>query len=217
MESWKEQKPVLPTMDSRRPIITIAGTTGVGKKSIVARIIGHADDVSLRFPCPWTIDTKYYTADVQIEVASFTDGECCSAHVSDSEALLLVFDVTHKESLHSLQNWIQGLDGNVPEVCLMLANRMDLLTDVSDPQHSWHGLAQDWCCHNLFEYIEVSSQLLLSAPLCTHHAEAHSDRADHILIALQVSALDPGLDASLSRDGDCQGVRRIISALQVSA
>ena len=91
----------LPTMDSRRPIITIAGTTGVGKKSIVARIIGHADDVSLRFPCPWTIDTKYYTADVQIEVASFTDGECCSAHVSDSEALLLVFDVTHKESLHS--------------------------------------------------------------------------------------------------------------------
>ena len=165
----KGQKPKLPIMDSRRPIITVAGTAGVGKKSIVARIIGHADDAALSFPCPWTIDTKYYTANVQIEVVSFTDGECCGAHVSDSEALLLVFDVTHKESLHSLQNWIQSLDGNVPEVCLMLANRMDLLVDVSDAQHSWHGLAQDWCCHNLFEYIEVSSWLLLSAP-CAHIA-----------------------------------------------
>ena len=53
--------------------------------------------------------------------------------------------------------------------------------------------------------------------LCTHRAEAHSDKVDYILIALQVSALDPGLDVSLSRDGDCQGVRRIISALQVRA
>ena len=151
-------------MDSGRPIITVAGTAGVGKKSIVARIIGHAEDVALSFPCPWTIDTKYYTADVQIEVIAFTKGECCSAHVGDSEALLLVFDVTDKDSLHSLQTWVQGLDGNVPEVCLMLANRVDVLTDVSDPQHSWHGLAQDWCCHNLFEYIEVYSKVLLSAP-----------------------------------------------------
>ena len=144
-------------MDSGLPIISIAGTAGVGKKSIVARILDHADGVGLSFPCPLTIDNKYYTADVQIEVVSFTKGERCSAHVSDSEALLLVFDVTDKDSMHSLQNWVQGLDGNVPEVCLMLANRMDLLPDISDSQHSWHGLAQDWCCHNLFEYIEVKS------------------------------------------------------------
>ena len=156
-----------PTMDSECPIITIAGTAGVGKKSIAARILGHAHDVALSFPCPWTIDTKYYRVDVQIEVVPFTEGECCSAHVSDSEALMLVFDVTDRDSLHSLQSWIQGLNGNVPEVCLMLANRMDLLPDVSDPQHSWHGLAQDWCCHNLFEYIEVSLYFLLST-LCAH-------------------------------------------------
>ena len=156
-------------MDSRRPTIIIAGTAGVGKKSVAARITGHADDVlPSATPCPWTIDTKYYTADVQIEVVSFTEGECCNAHVGDSEALLLVFDITDKRTAcTACRSWIQGLDGNVPEVCLMLANRMDLLTDVSDPQHSWHGLAQDWCCHNLFEYIEVRSQLLLSAP-CAH-------------------------------------------------
>ena len=164
MQSCKGQEPTLQSMDSRRPTIIIAGTAGVGKKSVAARITGHADSVALNTPCPWTIDTKYYTADVQIEVVSFTEGECCNAHVGDSEALLLVFDITDKDSLHSLQSWIQGLDGNVPEVCLMLANRMDLLTDVSDPQHSWHGLAQDWCCHNLFEYIEVSLYLLLSPP-----------------------------------------------------
>ena len=34
---------------------------------------------------------------------------------------------------------------------------------------------------------------------------------------LQVSAVNPEVDASLSRDGDSQGIRRIVSALQVTS
>lgn len=148
-------------MSSGSPVITVAGTPGVGKKSIAARLLGLAEGHATTFPCTWRLDTKYYTADVQIKVESLSAEEPCSSQVANSEALLLVFDVTDEQSLHSVRRWTQSLNGNLPEVCLMLANRMDLLAadHSSQPEQSWHGQAQDWCCKNLFEYIEVGCAL----------------------------------------------------------
>ena len=143
-------------MASELPIITIAGAAGVGKRSIAARLLGLADDHNISLPCNWHLDTKYYTSDVQIRLATISHDEpCSSGQVADSEALLLVFDVTEEESMHSLQRWVESLNGDLPEVCLMLANRMDLLAPDSSASEGWHEQAQDWCCQNLFEYIEV--------------------------------------------------------------
>jgi len=144
-------------MASEMPIVTIAGAAGVGKKSIAARLLDHADGHEASLPCTWRLDTKYYTADVQIRAVTVNPEEPCSSHTADSEALLLIFDVTEEESMHSLQRWMEGLTGDLPDVCLMLANRVDLLAsaDSSASEPSWHEQAQDWCCHNLFEYIEV--------------------------------------------------------------
>lgn len=143
-------------MASGVPTLTIAGAAGVGKKSIAARLLGLAHGQEISLPCTWQLDTKYYTADVQIEVAIVSHDEPCrSSQVADSEALLLVFDVTTEDSMDTIQKWMESLDSNIPEVCLMLANRMDLLATGSSASEGWHEQAQDWCCQNLFEYIEV--------------------------------------------------------------
>lgn len=147
-----------PKMDSEYPVITIAGVAAVGKKTIAARLLGLAEGHEITFPCPWTLDTKYYTANVQIRAVSVSHDVPCSAQLAGSEALLLVFDVTDEQSVQSLQRWIQEINGDLPEVCLMLANRVDLLAapETSSREQSWHEQAQDWCCQNYFEYIEVS-------------------------------------------------------------
>ena len=143
-------------MASGAPTLTIAGAAGVGKKSIAARLLGLAHDQEINLPCTWHLDTKYYTADVQIEVHTVSHDEpCSSTQVADSEALLLVFDATSEDSMLTVEKWMEGLDSSVPEVCLMLANRIDLLANGSSASEGWHKQAQDWCCQNLFEYIEV--------------------------------------------------------------
>ena len=145
------------------PTLTIAGGPGVGKRSIAGRLLGLADAQQVSLPSTWHLDTRYYTAEVQIEVAAISHDEPRSSQVADSEALLLVFDVTKEDSMHSLQRWVESFEGCLPEVCLMLANRMDLAAD-SSASEGWHEQAQDWCCQNLFEYIEVRSHVIAQAP-----------------------------------------------------
>ena len=150
-------------MASDLPILTIAGAAGVGKKSIAARLLGH----EATLPCTWHLDTKYYTADVQIRAAAISHDEACSSsQLADSEALLLVFDVTEEDSMYSLLRCIGSLNGSPPEVCLMLANRMDKLAVGSTASEGWHEQAQDWCCQNLCEYIEVSCRARSQTCLC---------------------------------------------------
>jgi hypothetical protein len=158
-------------MDSDCPVITIAGVAAVGKKTIAARLLSLAEGHEITFPCPWTLDTKYYTANVQIRAVSVSHDVPCSAQLAGSEALLLVFDVTDEQSVQSLQRCIQDFNGDLPEVCLMLANRVDLLAapQISSREQSWHEQAQDWCCQNCFEYIEVSdiwAQCVRACILC---------------------------------------------------
>ena len=160
------QRTTSALMASGLPTLTIAGAAGVGKRSIAACLLGLADAQEGSLPSTWHLDTRYYTANVQIKVAAVSHDEPCnSGQLADSEALLLVFDVTKEESMHSLQRWLEGFDGDLPEVCLMLANRMDLLAVDSSASEGWHEQAQDWCCQNLFEYIEVESLITPQAPI----------------------------------------------------
>ena len=212
-------------MQATIPCILVVGCADVGKKTLILRITGSSDQ---QVPILWTIDTKYYIAQ-----AKFVSRECSSDNSQlsrDCESLILVFDAEREETFRAAKQWLADQNIN-PEISLLVANKSELLRHDGGAvqRQPWHGEAQDWCCEHLFEYIEVISGDLhfvnallewcsalnahpMQALIASHLSLSLSQ--PHFIIYLQVSAADEEADESLQLDGDPQGVKRVLEALE---
>ncbi|XP_068578742.1 alpha- and gamma-adaptin-binding protein p34 isoform X2 [Cebidichthys violaceus] len=101
---------------------------------------------------PWTINNKYYTADVRLCVVPSTFN--MSSEIAQSmQAFIAYFDSTVKDGLEKLLPWISVVEDLAPEVLILVCER------VSENGVSRHE-AQQWCLAHAFELVELNPQEL---------------------------------------------------------
>ncbi len=164
--------------------VLMVGERSVGKFSLIAALQPdipakcHFDGYEL------LLDTKYYTAQVGVQVAgpgAFLQSEAVGAF----DAVMLVFDASRQESFDAIKRWSGRFDTSQAEIRLVVANKADLLLSAAQQtpaRPAWLEGAMDWACQELFEYIEVAATV-------------------------------PAVDTQLVLDGDRQGVARVAAAL----
>ncbi|XP_074822707.1 alpha- and gamma-adaptin-binding protein p34 isoform X2 [Natator depressus] len=166
-----------------------AGFAGEG---LVKSIIGTEDlaaDVStsggVRF-YPWTIDNKYYSADIHLCVVP--NKYLVTAEIAESvQAFVVYFDSTIKSGLESVSTWLPLAEEWLPEVMILVCDRV-----------SENGVnrqkAQEWCIKHSFELVELSPEELpdeddrnqgfgllstLAGANCSIGSEENQDRKPH--------------------------------------
>ncbi|KAI4327866.1 hypothetical protein L6164_020278 [Bauhinia variegata] len=135
-ESQKEPTPV-----ENRPSIFMIGSSNVGKRTLLSRFLSidfgdDSDSVYDEVVHGWTIDTKYYTADVSVWMAHLHDDlsvdDLPMFHQSD--ALVMVFDMNDLSSLTAIQDWVSRTDIQKFEILICIGNKVDLV-----PGHPVHA------------------------------------------------------------------------------
>ena len=141
-------------MEAPVPCVLVVGCAAVGKKTLISRITGSRSDQQVL----WTIDTKYYTAQAQILSVNIPPNNNHDSSAQDCESLILIFDAQREETFRQAKEWLIQQSVS-PEITLLVANKSELLRgpDGAVQRQTWHEEAQDWCCEQLFEYIEVRS------------------------------------------------------------
>ncbi|XP_019731587.1 alpha- and gamma-adaptin-binding protein p34 [Hippocampus comes] len=101
---------------------------------------------------PWTINNKYYTADVRLCAVSSTF--LMSSEIAQSmQAFIAYFDSTKKDGLEKLHPWISVVEDIAPEVLILVCDR------VCEDGVTRHA-AQQWCLSHSFELVELNPQEL---------------------------------------------------------
>ncbi|XP_070324799.1 alpha- and gamma-adaptin-binding protein p34 isoform X2 [Odocoileus virginianus] len=125
---------------------------------LVQHILGTEDVVvevtandAVRF-YPWTIDNKYYSADISLCVVP--DKSLVTAEIAESvQAFVVYFDSTQKSGLDSVSSWLPLAESWLPEVMILVCDRV-----------SENGVnrqkAQEWCIKHGFELVELSPEEL---------------------------------------------------------
>ncbi|XP_041794408.1 alpha- and gamma-adaptin-binding protein p34 [Chelmon rostratus] len=101
---------------------------------------------------PWTINNKYYTADVGLCVVPSTY-QMSSEIAQSMQAFIAYFDSTVKDGLEQLRPWISVVEDLAPEVLILVCDR------VSENGVTRHE-AQQWCLAHAFELVELNPQEL---------------------------------------------------------
>ncbi|KAJ8790352.1 hypothetical protein J1605_021429 [Eschrichtius robustus] len=101
---------------------------------------------------PWTIDNKYYSADINLCVVP--NKFLVTAEIAESvQAFVVYFDSTQKSSLDSVSSWLPLAEAWLPEVMILVCDRV-----------SENGVnrqkAQEWCIKHGFELVELSPEEL---------------------------------------------------------
>ncbi|XP_030282128.1 alpha- and gamma-adaptin-binding protein p34 [Sparus aurata] len=99
---------------------------------------------------PWTINNKYYTADVRLCVVPSTF-QMSSEIAQSMQAFIAYFDSTVKDGLEKLHPWISVVEDLAPEVLILVCDR------VCENGVSRHE-AQQWCLSHAFELVELNPQ-----------------------------------------------------------
>ncbi|XP_052479918.1 uncharacterized protein LOC105787381 isoform X2 [Gossypium raimondii] len=199
MEENKEGSTKLEAQDEtrKRPSIFIIGCPNVGKRTLISRLATvefegeEEEDSSQVVVRRWTINTKYYTADVSLCMAHLQDG--FSARTlpifNHSTALVMVFDMSNLSTLSALRDWVSYTDIQNFEILLCIGNKVDRipaegssLLGNEDPSSNIRKKILEWCIDHNIEFIEA----------CASNAE---------------------FDKCLSVDGDLQGVERLYGAI----
>ncbi|XP_033295819.1 alpha- and gamma-adaptin-binding protein p34 isoform X4 [Orcinus orca] len=125
---------------------------------LVQHILGTEDLIvevtandAVRF-YPWTIDNKYYSADINLCVVP--NKFLVTAEIAESvQAFVVYFDSTQKSGLDSVSSWLPLAEAWLPEVMILVCDRV-----------SENGVnrqkAQEWCIKHGFELVELSPEEL---------------------------------------------------------
>ncbi|XP_026979216.1 alpha- and gamma-adaptin-binding protein p34 isoform X2 [Sagmatias obliquidens] len=125
---------------------------------LVQHILGTEDLIvevtandAVRF-YPWTIDNKYYSADINLCVVP--NKFLVTAEIAASvQAFVVYFDSTQKSGLDSVSSWLPLAEAWLPEVMILVCDRV-----------SENGVnrqkAQEWCIKHGFELVELSPEEL---------------------------------------------------------
>ncbi|XP_052528552.1 alpha- and gamma-adaptin-binding protein p34 isoform X1 [Tympanuchus pallidicinctus] len=131
---------------------------GFAAEELVRRITGR-EDLSVGATTaggvsfyPWTIDNKYYSADIHLCVVPNT-ALVTGAIAESVQAFVVYFDSSTKSGLDSVFEWLPLTEDWLPEVMILVCNRV-----------SEHGVnrqkAQEWCIKHGFELVELSPEEL---------------------------------------------------------
>ncbi|XP_075860618.1 alpha- and gamma-adaptin-binding protein p34 isoform X2 [Microcebus murinus] len=138
-------------------LVTSCSSTFSGDR-LVQHILGTEDltvevtsNDAVRF-YPWTIDNKYYSADINLCVVP--NKFLVTAEIAESvQAFVVYFDSTQKSGLDSVSSWLPLAEAWLPEVMILVCDRV-----------SENGVnrqkAQEWCIKHGFELVELSPEEL---------------------------------------------------------
>ncbi|XP_077221000.1 uncharacterized protein LOC143854776 [Tasmannia lanceolata] len=224
---------ITPQLDripvENRPGIFFIGSSNVGKRTLLSRLLSvdlsDASDLPTEILCHgWTIDTKYYTADISIWMAHLDEGfSFGSLPISNQlAALVMVFDLNDLSSFAAIQDWVSGIDIQKFEILLCIGNKADLL-----PGHFAHseyrrrlqkrGESSSDPHPEYFDYgiIESEGSSLLGdeEPSWEIRRSCLEWCSQYSIEYIEACASNADFDRCLSVDGDSQGVERLYGAL----
>ncbi|XP_023568470.1 alpha- and gamma-adaptin-binding protein p34 isoform X2 [Octodon degus] len=138
-------------------LVTSCCSTFSGDR-LVQHILGREDllvevtsNDAVRF-YPWTIDNKYYSADINLCVVP--NKFLVTPEIADSvQAFVIYFDSSQKSGLDSVSSWLPLAEAWVPEVMILACDRV-CEEGVSRQE------AQEWCIKHGFELVELSPEEL---------------------------------------------------------
>ncbi|MFQ6623369.1 hypothetical protein Gotur_003820 [Gossypium turneri] len=238
MEENKEGSTKLEAQDEtrKRPSIFIIGCPNVGKRTLISRLATvefEEEDSSQVVVRRWTINTKYYTADVSLCMAHLQDG--FSARTlpifNHSTALVMVFDMSNViillfpallSTLSALRDWVSYTDIQNFEILLCIGNKVDRIP--GHPVHAeytkrLHKLndsstypSSDFTQYGISE-AEGSSLLGNEDPSSNIRKKCLEWCIDHNIEFIEACASNAEFDKCLSVDGDLQGVERLYGAI----
>ncbi|XP_021508202.1 alpha- and gamma-adaptin-binding protein p34 isoform X2 [Meriones unguiculatus] len=138
-------------------LVTSCSATFTGDQ-LVQHILGTEDVAveaassnAVRF-YPWTIDNKYYSAEVNLCVVP--SKLLVTAEIAEAvQAFVLYFDSTQKSGLDSVSSWLPLVEAWLPEVMILVCDRV--CEDGINRQK-----AQEWCIKHGFELVELNPEEL---------------------------------------------------------
>ncbi|XP_063225051.1 alpha- and gamma-adaptin-binding protein p34-like [Bacillus rossius redtenbacheri] len=190
-----------------KPCAVVASCTDTHPEEIIKLILGVdalpepvvLEDGIKAFP--WHIDTKYYTADVNLcSVEKKTLGS--EEFAVSVEAVVINFDSTIDEGLAVAESWLSFLKEFEPEVQILLCDRCweDPATGVSKVA------AQEWCVDRGFELVERNPEL-------DPEWEADQDFLETTGVPRVVQALHAHLWPNLRMKGKSQQLSRTVQSM----
>ncbi|CAK9178163.1 unnamed protein product [Ilex paraguariensis] len=213
----------------KRPGILFVGSPNVGKRTLLSGLLSldfedASDSSSDVLAYGWTIDTKYYTADVCVWMAhlhdEFSDGAL--PKFDQLAALVMVFDMSDLSSFAALKDWVSRTDIQNFDILLCIGNKVDLLpghaahveyrrhllkleeSSVNPyPEFSDHGIAET----------EGISLLGDDESLWEAKSSCMEWCIQHNIEYIEACGSNADFDKCLSVDGDSQGVERLYGAL----
>lgn len=212
-----------------RPGILVVGSSSVGKRTLFSRLLScdfeDAPDLSSQpLLRGWTINTKYYTADVAVWMSHLCDGfSTVNMTISDQlAALVMVFDMTDISTLVALKDWVSCNDIKRFDILLCIGNKVDLVP--GHPVHAEYRRRMLKLTDNsanayseLGEYgiseTEGSSLLGEEEPSWDIRKSCLEWCHEHNIEFIEACASSAEFDKCLSVDGDLQGVERLYGAL----
>ncbi|MCD7459514.1 hypothetical protein HAX54_041160 [Datura stramonium] len=231
MDQLQEQQDP-PTVDSKslekKPGILILGSPNVGKRTLLSRLLSvdsedAFDSSSNILSYPWTINTKYYTADVSVWMAHLHEDFSIGTLPAYDQlvALVMVFDVSDLSSFVALKDFVSRTDILKFEILLCIGNKVDLL-----PGHSAHVeyrrrllKSADSSGSTYTELDSGISETEGSSLLGDDDSSLDIKRSyldwclEHNIEYVEACASNADFDKCLSVDGDSQGAERLFGAL----
>ncbi|XP_074090566.1 alpha- and gamma-adaptin-binding protein p34 isoform X2 [Macrotis lagotis] len=138
-------------------LVTSCSSTFTGDR-LVQHILGTEDldadtpaNNAVRF-YPWTIDNKYYSADINLCVVP--NRFLVTSEIAETvQAFIVYFDSTQKSGLDGVSSWLPLAEAWLPEVMILVCDRVSE-NGVNRPK------AQEWCIQHGFELVELRPEEL---------------------------------------------------------
>ncbi|KAK4857715.1 hypothetical protein QYF36_004942 [Acer negundo] len=213
-----------------RPGVLVVGSSNVGKRTLISRLISvdfeDASDSSSQIVAHgWTINTKYYTADVSLWMAHLHEGSSVGTlpGFDSLDALVMVFDLNDLSTLVALKDWVSRIDIKEFEILLCIGNKVDLLS--GHPVHAEYrrrllnpAKSSVDSCSDFSEYgiSETEGSSLLGddeEPSWEVRRSCLEWCTEHNIEYIEACASNAEFDKCLSVNGDSQGVERLFDAL----
>lgn len=229
MEENKVESTKMEGLDGigKRPSIFVTGCPNVGKRTLISRVASvefEEEGSSQVVVHGWTINTKYYTADVSFCMARLQDGFSVETLpiFNCSTALLMVFDMSNLSTLDALQDWVSHTDIGNFEILLCIGNKVDRVP--GHPVHAEYAKRllkiADSSTDPFSDYTEYGISETEGISLLGDEDPTSNIRKkclewciDHNIEFIEACASNSDFDKCLSVNGDLQGVERIYGAL----